>query len=121
MSQSSQRTEESQTSSRTEYERIGKRFDEACDKVAENYELFYSDGKPRKARIIEIIAKTACASCMDKMLREKLDNRVDNFYTECHLLACNILVEELQTQLAQKGYSVLVTDEKSLNTEKLTF
>jgi hypothetical protein len=89
-------------------------LDEACDKVTEKYDLFYSDGKPRKARVIEIIAKTACTSCMDKMLREKSVSRIDNFYTECHLLACNILVEELQTQLVEKGYSVLVTDEEKL-------
>lgn len=30
------------------------------------------------------------------------------------MLACNILVEELQTQLTERGYSVLVTSEKNL-------
>ena len=110
MSQSSEETEES----KTEYERVGKHFDQACNKIAEKYELLYLDGKPRKARIIETIAKTACISCLDKMLRGRSVDRIDNFYTECHSLACNILVEELQTQLTAKGYSVLVTDEEML-------
>jgi hypothetical protein len=119
MSQSSQGVEESQTSCKTEYDRFRERFDEACYKMAENYELFYSDSKPRKARIIEIVAKTTCMPCTDRMLREKSVNRIDNFYAECHSLACNILVEELQTRLTEQGYSVLVTDEKKLEYGKV--
>jgi len=114
MNRSSQKLEESQASSRIEYESFRKRFDEACTKIAVNYQLFYSNGKPRKAQIIEIIAKTACTCCIDKLLHKKSSNIVDNFYTECHLLACNILVEELQARLSEKGYSVLITDEKKL-------
>jgi len=46
-------------------------------------------------------------------------NSVDNFYAQCHTLACNILVEELQTQLTEKGYSVLVSTEKKLEYGKV--
>jgi hypothetical protein len=53
------------------------------------------------------------------MLREKTNNHVDNFYIECHLLACNILVEKLQAQLTEKGYSVLVTNERKLEYGKV--
>jgi len=119
MGHSSPKLEESRSSSRTEHERVRERFDEACTKVAVNYALFYSTGKPRKAQIIEIIARNTCASCIDKILREKPANNVDAFYTECHSLACNILVEELRTQLTEKGYSVLVANEKKLEYGKV--
>ena len=114
MDHSSQKLEENQALSRIEYDSVRKRFDEVCTKIAVNYELFYSNGKPRKAQIIEIIAKTTCTSCINRLLCEKSINSVDNFYTGCHSLACNILVEELQTQLTERGYSVLVTNEKKL-------
>jgi hypothetical protein len=110
---------ESQNLSRDDYEDTRTRFDDVCTEVAADYGLFYPNGKPRRALIIEVIAKTACTSCIDKILREKSNNHVDAFYAECHLLACNILVEELQVQLTEKGYSVLITTEKNLEYGKV--
>jgi len=106
-------------SSETSFEKTRMLFDVACSKIATYYNLIDLNGKPRKAQIIEIISRNTCTSCIDKRLREKPTNNVDNFYTECHLLACNILVEELQTQLTEKGYSVLITNEKKLEYGKV--
>jgi hypothetical protein len=110
---------ENQLTAKSSIESVRKSFDEACGKVALQYNLFYANGKPRKAQIIEIIAKTTCTSCINRLLREKSINSVDNFYTECHLLACNMLVEELHVQLSKMGYSVLVTSEKKLEYGKV--
>lgn len=113
LSRSSQKLK-NQASYASEYDIIRKQFDDACTKVADHYSLFYSNGKPRKAQIIEAIARTTCTSCINGLLREKPVNLIDNFYIAIHSLASNILVEELAVQLTEKGFSVLVANEKNL-------
>jgi hypothetical protein len=105
--------------SETSFEKTRLLFDVACSEIATYYNLVDLNGKPRKAQIIEIIARNTCTSCIDKRLREKPTNNIDNFYVQCHLLACNILVEELWTRLTEKGYSVLITNEKRLEYGKI--
>jgi hypothetical protein len=53
---SPQKSEEKQTLNRTANEDVEKSFAESLTQVAVHYNLFYLDGKPRKAQIIETIA-----------------------------------------------------------------
>lgn len=103
----------------SDYQKIRMLFDNVCSEIAARYNLCYSDGEPRKAKIIEVVARTACTFCIDRRLRENRTDRVDDFYKECHQFACNLLVEELQAQLTEKGYSVLITNEKKLEYGKV--
>ena len=93
-------------------------LDYACCQIAERYDLF-SKGKPRKATIIEILARNACIACVDKALRTKSFQRVDNMYSELHQLACSLLIEELYTQLVKIGHTVAITTEENLKYGKV--
>lgn len=106
--------EKLQLTAKYNIESVRKDFDEACDKVALKYNLFYGNGKSRRAQIIETLTKTPCTSCLDKMLRKTSTNAIDNFYTQCHILTCNILVEELYSRLIDRGYTVSLTTENDV-------
>lgn len=106
-----QTPEKDPNSIRIENDSVKKHFDEMCLKVAEAYNLFYSNGKPQKARIIEILTKTSCTSCLDKMLRKTSKSTIDSFYSECHALTINLLIEELHSKLVERGYKVSITSE----------
>lgn len=102
-----------------DYEKIRVLFDNVCSEIAARYNLYYLNGQPRRAKIIEIVSRTSCAFCIDRRLRENRLDRVDDLYKECHQLACNLLVEELYSQLCRIGYTVLITSEKSLEYGKV--
>jgi hypothetical protein len=88
-------------------------LDYACCKVAERYNLYLGD-QPRKATIIEVLARTNCIGCVDKRLRTRTFERIDNMYTELHQFACSMLVEELYGQLVENGHRVTITTEENL-------
>jgi len=72
-------------------------LDKVCSQVADRFTLYNSNGKPRKATIIDVIAKSSCLACIARKLsKEAAHNDVDALYMECHMLAVNVLVEELQ-------------------------
>ena len=102
-----------------DYEKIRTIFNDFCSEIAARYNLYYSNGEPRKAKIIEIIARTTCTFCIDRRLREDRPNRVDDLYKECHQLACNLLVEELYSHLRSIGYAVLVSSDKNVEYGKV--
>ena len=87
-------------------------LDYVCCKVAERYNL-YSGNQPRKATIIEMLARNNCIGCIDKKLRTKTFERIDNMYTELHQFACSMLVEELFSQLVKNGHRVTITTEEN--------
>lgn len=92
-----------------------KLLDDVCHQVAQHFSLCGSDGKPRKAKIVEIIARSSCLTCIAEMLStQTTGSDVDALYKECHKLAVNILVEELYDLLSQMGYKVLVSTETEL-------
>lgn len=95
-----------------DYEKTKKLFDNACLEIARRYNSYYKDGKPRKAMIIEIVAKTTCVACIDRELKMDIVNRVDTLYKECHQQACNILVEELYDRFNSLGLTVEISTEK---------
>lgn len=93
-------------------------LDYACSQIADRYDL-YSRGQPRKATIIEVLARNACIACVDKALRDKSFQRIDNMYSELHQLACSMLVEELYDQLVKNGHTVSITTEESVKYGKI--
>jgi hypothetical protein len=93
-------------------------LDYVCSQIAERYDLF-SRGQPRKATIIEVLARNTCISCVDRELRTKSMQRIDNMYTELHRLACSLLVEELYSQLVKNGHTVTVTTEENIKYGKV--
>jgi hypothetical protein len=88
-------------------------FEDVCLEIAKRYNLYYKDGTPRRAKIIEVIARTTCGACMDRDLEKDVLNRVDDLYKECHQQACNILVEELYHRFSSMGLTVLISTEKA--------
>ena len=93
-------------------------LDYVCSQIADRYDLF-SKGQPRKATIIEVIARNTCIDCVDKELRTKSFQRIDNMYTELHQLACSMLVEELYDQLVKNGCKVTITTEENVKYGKI--
>ena len=93
-------------------------LDYVCSQIADRYDLF-SKGQPRKATIIEVLAKNPCIACVDKALRAKNFQRIDNMYSELHQLACSLLIEELYTQLVKIGHRVAITTEENLKYGKV--
>jgi hypothetical protein len=93
-------------------------LDYVCSQIADRYELF-SKGQPRKAMIIEVLARNTCIACADKELRTKSFQRIDNMYTELHQLACSMLVEELYDQLVKNGRTVTITTEENIKYGKI--
>lgn len=93
-------------------------LDYACSQIADRYGL-YSRGQPRKATVIEVLARNPCIACVDKALSDRSFQRIDNMYSELHQLACSILVEELYDQLVKSGHTVSVTTEESVKYGKI--
>lgn len=90
-------------------------LDEVCVQLARRFGLHNSEGKPRRATIIDTIARTSCLPCITRKLsREAARSDVDALYRECHLLAVNVLVEELCNFLKAMGYNVVVSTESRL-------
>lgn len=90
-------------------------LDDVLCRVAECFSLYNYKGKPRKATIIDTVAKTSCLTCITRKLSEAgARNDVDALYMECHMLAVNVLVEELGTFLGAMGYNVIVSTEAEL-------
>lgn len=93
-------------------------LDHVCSQIASRYDLF-SKGLPRKATIVEVLARNTCIACVDKELRTKNFQRIDNMYTELHHLACSMLVEELYDQLVKNGCTVTITTEENIKYGKI--
>jgi len=108
-------SENSQKSSEDmDYEKVRTVFDSLCLEIAKRYNLYYSNGKPRRAGIIEVIARTACSACIDRKLKKNESNHVDALYKEFHQQACNILVEELYNRFNKLGLIVAISTEKQI-------
>lgn len=91
-------------------------LDYICSTIASHFNLYDSNGRPRRATIIDIIAKSPCPSCIVKKLSEKnISNKIDSFYKECHEFAVNVLVEELFYFLTGMGYRIAISTEMNLD------
>jgi len=106
-------------SNNLDYEKIRVLFDKVCSEIAARYNLYDLNGKPRKPKIIEVIAGTTCTFCIDRRLQENRFDRVDDLFKQCHQFACNLLVEKLYSQLSGMGYAVLISSEKNVEYGKV--
>jgi hypothetical protein len=88
-------------------------LDHVCCRIAEKYDL-YSGSKPRKSMVIELLAQNPCIGCIDKELRNRSTQRIDDVYSELHRLSCGLLVEELYCRLVKTGRKVNITTEENL-------
>jgi len=97
------------------FEDLRNLLDQVCSQVAQRFSLYGSNGKPRKATILAVIAKSACIACIAKKLSTQARaNHVDALYLECHRLAVNVLVEELYSLLRGMGCNVRISTETEL-------
>lgn len=77
-----------------------KKLDELCSNIAAQFNLYGRDKKPRKAFIIDTLAKNVCYGCIIKELtKANTHEEVDALYLENHQLAVNLLIETLREQL----------------------
>jgi len=98
------------------FEKLKTLLDQICSEVGSRFTLYGSNGKLRKAVIIDAIANSTCIACVAKKLSNNATSqRIDAVYRECHKLAVSILVEELCYVLSNWGYRVSFSTEA--NTE----
>jgi len=94
-------------------------LEQVCSQVAQHFSVYGQNGKPRKAKIIDALSRSSCPSCIAKDLsRQAAPNGVDTLYAECHMLAVNVLVEELCNFLRTMGFNVMISTEAELEYEK---
>ena len=90
-------------------------LDYICSRIASRFDLYDSNGRPRRATIIEIIARSPCLICIAEKLSEKtMSNDIDSLYKECHKFAVNVLVEEIFYLLTRMGYKIAISTERDL-------
>lgn len=84
-----------------EIEHLRDCLDEVCDEIAEKYGLYDSKGNPRRAFILNTLLKYGCRGCIVKVFTQlrKADN-VDRLFLQNHMLATNLLFEQLYDRLA---------------------
>jgi hypothetical protein len=98
-----------------DFENLRNLLDQVCSQVAQRFNLYGLNGKPRKATVISIISRSTCVACLAKRLSaQPTANCVDALYTECHRLAVDILVEELYNILREIGCNVIISTETEL-------
>ena len=92
-------------------------LDYICSNIASRFKLYDLNGMPRRATIIEVLARYPCLTRVVERLSEKTvkNEGVDSFYKECHRLAVNILVEELFYLLTRMGYKIAISTEIDLD------
>ena len=96
-------------------------LDYICSNIASRFNLYGLNGMPRRATIIEALARYPCLTCVVEKLSEKTvkNEGVDPIYKECHRLAVNILVEELFYLLTRMGYKIAISTEMDLDYGKV--
>ena len=89
-------------------------LDRICSKIAKRFNFCLPNGEPRTAAIIDILASSPCIERVVEKLRQQHRPDIDAVYLENHRLAVGILVEQLQSFLAERGYKVSVLTETKL-------
>ena len=109
-----------EVSENNSFEKLRTLLDQICSQIADRFSLYNSNGKPRKATIIDTLANSTCIACIARKLSEQITaNEVDALYRECHRLAVNMLVEELYNFLSGMGYTVVVSSETKIEYGKV--
>ena len=89
-------------------------LDSVCSEIAKRFNFCLPNGEPRTAAIIDILASSPRIGCIVEKLRQQRRPDIDAVYLENHRLAVGILVEQLQSFLAERGYKVSVLTEAKL-------
>jgi len=98
------------------FENLRELLNQVCSQVASRFNLYGADGEPRKAAIVDTLAKSSCLACITKKLsKESAHGNIDALYLECHTLAVNLLVEKLCKYLREIGYNVEISTEAELD------
>lgn len=83
-----------------EFENLRQQLDELCIRLAANFNLYERSGKPRKAFIIDVLARNTCYGCIiNEFNQANKHEDADAIYLENHQLAVNLLIETLREQL----------------------
>ena len=84
------------------FEYLRQTLDDVCVKLAEKFNLFTAQGKPRKAFILDTLIKYSCHGCIVKVFtQQRKDDRADRLFLENHRLAVGLLVESLRRHLRE--------------------
>lgn len=87
-------------------------LDKLCCEIAEKYGLQDSNGRPRKAFVLDTLLRYGCRGCIIKVLTQlRRTNSVDRLFLENHQLAVNLLAEQLRSRLAAEGLRGRVEEE----------
>ena len=86
-------------------------LDRLCIEIARKFNLYTSDGKPRKVFILDTLLRYSCRGCIVKVLSKQPRKRADALYIQNHNLAVSLLVEELYRKLRENGLSFVVKEE----------
>jgi len=98
------------------FEKLRSLLENICSQIANRFSLHNSNGKPRKATIIDVLANLTCVACIARKLSRKATfENIDALYKECHRLSVNMLVEELYGVLSGMGYRVSISSEVKMD------
>jgi hypothetical protein len=89
-------------------------LDSVCSEIAARFNFYLPNGEPRMAAIIDILASSPRIGRIVEKLQQQHRPNIDAVYLENHRLAVGILVEQLQSFLAENGYKVSVLTEAKL-------
>ena len=89
-------------------------LDHICNEIAKRFNFCLPDGEPRTAAIIDILASSPRIESIVEKLQQQHKPDIDVVFLENHRLAVGILVERLQSFLAERGYEVSILPEAKL-------
>lgn len=89
-------------------------LDRICSEIAKQFNFCLPNGEPRTAAIIDILGSSPCIGRIVGKLQQQHRPNIDAVYLENHRLAVGMLVERLQSFLAERGYKVSVLTEAKL-------
>ena len=96
------------------FEHLEISLDHICNEIAERFNFCLPNGEPRTAAIIDILASSPRIGRIVEKLQQQHKPDIDAVYLENHRLAVGMLVERLQSFLAERGYKVSVLSEAKL-------
>jgi hypothetical protein len=74
-------------------------LDEVCGKIAEKYGVYTTNGKARKAYVLDVLTRYTCPSCVVKALTQmRARPEVDAIFRENHDLAVGLLIQALRNR-----------------------
>ena len=88
-------------------------LDELCGELAGKFNLYASDGRPRRVFVLDPLLRYSCRGCIAKVFMQPRHSGVDALYVQNHDLAVGLLVEELRRRLGREYSNFVVEEEAS--------